>query len=372
MRFEGYYMDKTNLFSEFKPISKEEWKQKVVEDLKGKDMEELIWHTEGLKIEPFYTEEDLVGTPLGSINRGHVSGRSWTNLEKIIAGNATNANQRALEALSQGADGIIFQLLDNEIPEFDKLLKNIVLESCAIYFESKEQSIIALQNYIEQHALTAKNLNGGIFCPFISIQKELTLEENPQFRRLFIPSSEGDIIQQLVGSLQKTVAVLDALTDIGVAPSTILKQLIIKFEIGSSYFREIAKLRACRILITALAKAYEAKDFDPGHFHIHAETSNASQPDEDTYNNMLRNTTQSMSAILGGCNSLYVRPHTDLKEEERFAKRIARNIPLILKEEASFDKVADPAAGSYYIENLTNLLVENAWEQFLENAAKKL
>lgn len=360
-------MDKENLFAEFKPTSKEEWKQKVVEDLKGKDLEQLTWHTDGLKIESFYTEEDLRGTPTGSINIWRGSGRSWTNLEKIIVDTTTEqANRRALEALSQGVDGIIFQVFENKIIEFDKLLKNIVLKSCAIHFEGNDQSIIALQNYIEQHALTAKNLNGGIFCPFISIQKELTLEENPQFRRLFIPSSEGDIIQQLVTSLQKAVAVMDALTNIGTDPSTILKHLIVKFEIGSSYFKEIAKLRAFRILMVAVAKGYNVEDFESDHLHIHAETSFASQPDEDIYNNMLRNTTQSMSAILGGCNSLYVRPHSEgVGPNNSFSTRIARNVSLILKEEAYFDKVSDPAAGSYYIESLTNLMVEKAWEQFL-------
>lgn len=368
-------MDKANLFDEFRPISKEEWKQKVVKDLKGKDFEQLMWHTEGLNIAPFYTHEDLTSIPSGNIrllnDNEYETGRIWQNLEKVTISNAQQANLEALEVLNQGADGIIFQVQDDEIPKFDMLLKNIALESCAIYFEGNDQLIIAFQNYIDRHSLTEQDLNGGFLSPISTVQKELILEERPLFKKLFIPFSKGSIVQQLVATLQKTVTVMDALTDKGKDPSVILRNLIINFEIGSSYFKEIAKLRACRILITALAKAYEVKDFAPGHFHIHAETSNASQPDEDIYNNMLRNTTQSMSAILGGCNSLYVRPHIDHKKDDNFSRRMARNIPLILKEEAYFDKVADPAAGSYYIENLTHTFVEKAWGQFLSGVAHK-
>lgn len=364
-------VDEMNLFGEFEPVSKEAWKQKIEEDLKGKDFEELIWHTEGLKIQPFYTQEDLASTPVGHIDKGLASEKRWSILEKIVVHTPEQANAQALEVLNQGADGIIFQLLGDEIPKFDMLLKNIALESCAIYFEGNDQLIIALQNYIDRHSLTEQNLNGGFLCSCSMVQKELILEENPLFKKLFIPFSEGSIVQQLVATLRQTAKVMDTLTDKEISPGIILKNLIISFEIGSSYFKEIAKLRACRILITALAKAYEVKDFAPGHFHIHAETLNASQPDEDIYNNMLRNTTQSMSAILGGCNSLYIRPHIDHKKDDNFSRRMARNIPLILKEEAYFDKVADPAAGSYYIENLTHTFVEKAWGQFLSGVAHK-
>ncbi len=361
-------VDEMNLFGEFEPVSKEAWKQKIEEDLKGKDFEELIWHTEGLKIQPFYTQEDLASTPVGHIDKGLGSEKRWSILEKIVVHTPEQANAQALEALNHGADGIIFQLLDDEVPPFDILLKSLVLNSCAIYLEGKSDVVIALDNYIKSQNLEDQGLNGGFMCSSYYLQDGLTLQSNPAFKKLFIPYSNGTIVHQLAGTLQKSVSVLDSLTDSGIAPSSILKQLIIKFEIGSSYFKEIAKLRACRILMVALAKAYHVEDIKPGHFHIHTETSWATQPDKDIHNNMLRNSTQSMSAILGGCNSLYVRPHTDREEEESFAKRIARNIPLILREEAYFDKVGDPAAGSYYIESLTRTFVEEAWGEFLKNA----
>lgn len=368
-------MDKVNLFDEFKPISKEEWKQKVVQDLKGKDFEQLIWHTEGLDIAPFYTHEDLTNIPTGNIgslsDNEHETGRTWQNLEKITISNAQQANLKALEALNQGADGIIFQVTNEEIPEWEVLLKNIALEACVLYFEGNDQLLFALQNYMERHSLTGQSLNGGFLSPISTLQKEWIVEKRPQFKKLFIPFSEGSCVQQLVATLQKTVAVMDALTDKGIDPYTILTNLIIGFKVGSSYFKEIAKLRACRILIRALAKAYGVKSFSSGEIHIHTETSVTYSAGEDVYNNMLRNTTQSMSAILGGCNSIYVHPHTDSKEEMVFARRMARNIPLILREEAYFDKVADPAAGSYYIENLTHCFVEAAWQDFLKATSSK-
>lgn len=367
-------MNNVNLFDEFEPISKKEWKQQVIADLKGKDFEQLMWHTEGLTIVPLYAQEDLITMPSGGLgftnNNKHQTEHIWQNLEKVTVHNAHQANIKALEALNHGADGIIFQMLDNEIPEFDTLLKNIVLESCTLYFEGNDPLAVAFQHHIS-HSLTNKNLNGGLLCPFSAAQKDLTLEDNTLFKSHFIPFSEGSIVQQLVATLRRTAKVMDTLSDKGIAPGIILKNLIIKFEVGSSYFKEIAKLRACRILIAALAKAYEVEDFVAVHFHIHVETSNASQPEEDTYNNMLRNTTQAMSAILGGCNSIYVHPHSDRKEDDNFSRRMARNIPLILKEEAYFGKAIDPAAGSYYLENLTHVFAEEAWVRFLSESAPK-
>ena len=100
---------------------------------------------------------------------------------------------------------------------------------------------------------------------------------------------------------------------------------------------------------------------------IHSTTSLRNKTIYDPYVNMLRTQTESMSAILGGTDSLTVEPFDiAFRKPDEFSERIARNQQLILKEEAYFDKVADPSAGSYYIETLTNLIADNAWKLFLE------
>jgi methylmalonyl-CoA mutase len=130
---------------------------------------------------------------------------------------------------------------------------------------------------------------------------------------------------------------------------------------------EIAKLRAARLLWSVVINGFHHESRESTRMDIHCVTSEWNKTVYDPYVNMLRTQTEAMSAILGGTDSLTVEPFDiTFRHPDEFSERIARNQQLILKEEAYFDKVADPAAGSYYIENLTNLIAENAWKLFLE------
>jgi methylmalonyl-CoA mutase len=138
------------------------------------------------------------------------------------------------------------------------------------------------------------------------------------------------------------------------------------FAVGSNYFMEIAKLRAARMLWAKIVDAYKPKDKNYCKTFIHVVTSTWNKTLYDPYVNMLRSTTEAMSAALGGADSITVNPFDSVyKDSDEFSERIARNIQIILKEEAHFDKVSDPAGGSYYIENLTNSIAEKAWELFI-------
>ncbi len=140
-----------------------------------------------------------------------------------------------------------------------------------------------------------------------------------------------------------------------------------QFAIGSSYFMEIAKLRAARLLWSKMAEAWSAETALIHPMFIHSSTSAWNQTLYDPYVNMLRGTTASMSAVIGGTDSLTVRPHdAPFRPPAAFSSRIARNTQVLLKEESYLDKVIDPAAGSYYVEHITATLIEGAWELFLE------
>jgi methylmalonyl-CoA mutase len=118
------------------------------------------------------------------------------------------------------------------------------------------------------------------------------------------------------------------------------------FAIGSNYFFEIAKLRAARLLWARAGAQSE--------LYIHARTTLSNASLYDPYTNLLRATTEALSAVIGGCDALEVRPL-------RYSERLALNVQRILKEESHLDKVADPAGGSYYIESLTHSMAEAAW-----------
>jgi methylmalonyl-CoA mutase len=130
---------------------------------------------------------------------------------------------------------------------------------------------------------------------------------------------------------------------------------------------EIAKLRAARLLWSLILKGFIPEGYEGLYMGIHCITSRWNKTIYDPYMNMLRTQTEAMSAILGGADSMTVEPFdVVLREPDEFSERIARNQQLILKEESYFDKVADPSAGSYYIESLTDLIAENSWKLFIE------
>ena len=143
----------------------------------------------------------------------------------------------------------------------------------------------------------------------------------------------------------------------------------IKFNmgVGGNYFMEIAKIRAARLLWAMVVKAYNPVSDDAAKMHIHAETSTFNKTIYDAYVNLLRTQTETMSATLAGVESLTVNPFdVTYKASDDFSERIARNQQLLLREESHFDKVTDPSAGSYYIENLTASLAEESWKRFLD------
>jgi methylmalonyl-CoA mutase len=157
-----------------------------------------------------------------------------------------------------------------------------------------------------------------------------------------------------------------SLTDSGLAAEDVARSICFTFGLGSNYFFEIAKIRAARLLWAVIARKHGVSD--KGQImNIHAITGEWNKTVYDPYVNLLRTQTEAMSASLGGVDSLTVTAFDSVyKEPSDFSERIARNQQLLLKEESHFDKIVDPAAGSYYIENLTAMVAEKAWDLFLE------
>jgi methylmalonyl-CoA mutase len=129
------------------------------------------------------------------------------------------------------------------------------------------------------------------------------------------------------------------------------------FAIGSNYFMEIAKLRAARLNWAQAAAAFGPASEASCRMRIHARTALSNKSIYDPYTNLLRATTEALSAIIGGCDSLQVQPF-------RFSERLALNVQRILKEESRLDRVADAAGGSYYVEALTDAVARESWKLF--------
>jgi methylmalonyl-CoA mutase len=152
----------------------------------------------------------------------------------------------------------------------------------------------------------------------------------------------------------------------GLSIEEIAPKIRFNFATSSKYFMEIAKLRAGRMLWAYILKEFGATE-EMCKMFIHGETSDWNKTVYDPYVNMLRTQTEAMSSVLGGLDSYTVKPFNSVYEDTtEFSERIARNQQLLLKEESHFGKIADPAAGSYYIESLTESISEEAWNLFLE------
>ena len=139
------------------------------------------------------------------------------------------------------------------------------------------------------------------------------------------------------------------------------EQIIFRLPIGSNYFMELAKFRALRVCWHKLASDLIENPTRP---KLIGETSSTSKAGKDPYDNLIRATTECMSAVIGGCDAVVVKHLGEFKDQEdNFADRMGKNIQLILKEEAKLGSThVDPAAGSYFIERLTHLLAEKAWQ----------
>lgn len=337
------------LFKEFEKASVEGWLKKLSSDLKGKPIDELEWTKKGISGKPFYTQEDLKQ----SLNLANVhpepekfGDRFWVNFQYIQVDNDEQANQKALESLSQGAEGVFFTC--HSIPNFHTLLKKVQLPYCQVSFELAEGMDVshfceAYRSYVIDQGYKREDINGQLInhTPF-------TQEHFPNFQTSsYRFRANGDLHSDMVNFVQA----LD--------PSTPAHQLAIFVELEDDYFLEIAKLRALRYLLKAR--------YGEG-FSIIGITKGWSAPLEDPHTHLLHATTQAMSAILGGVDGLVVQPFYPIfPKRPILAERIARNISTLLRDESHLGKVVDPAAGSYYIDSLTMDLIGNQEKQKSES-----
>ncbi|WP_075590346.1 methylmalonyl-CoA mutase small subunit [Labilibacter marinus] len=400
--------DKTKkpLLSDFPAITTEQWMDKITADLKGADFErKLVWKTnEGFNVNPFYRSEDLEGVKyLDSLPgefpyiRGTKKDNDWYVRQDIKVVNAVASNKKALDVLTKGITSLGFCFC-NEIEDFDTevdtVLKNIISEAVELNFSTKHGSkkllkavvanlkknnrdLASVKGSINFDTLGCLTTSGktcqGFEAMFDHAKEVVEAGANlPNFKTICVNgrlfnNAGSSIVQELAFALSMGTEYITQLTERGVSVNDAASALKFNFGVGGNYFMEIAKLRAARMLWATIVKSYKPAGLEPTKMAIHCETSQWNKTIYDPYVNMLRTQTEAMSATLGGADSLTVQPFdTIYKESDVFSERIARNQQLLLKEESHFDKVTDPSAGSYYIENLTNSIAQQAWALFVE------
>lgn len=396
-------MSDQKLFSEFPPVSSESWNDVVNADLKGADYEKkLIWRSdEGFKVRPYYRAEDLNGINyLDSLPddfpyvRGtKISRNNWEIVQEINETDPLKANEIAKEAALKGATIIAFNVKKiGNYNELTSLLTGLDLEKTGIQFNHSSDyvSLVALfRDYIIEKGFKKDKVKGSVdfdavtYCLknnrfYISKEEDLNkslqliklTEDMPEFKVINVNGlamhNAGSTIVQEVGY---ALGIANEYLAYGVSKGMPVDKIACKMQmtlsVGSNYFMEIAKFRATRLLWATILDQYKPQNELAYKLYINTVASSWNKTIYDPYVNMLRSTTEGMAAAIGGADSISLKPYdVAFKPDDDFSRRNARNIQVILKEEAFFNKVADPAAGSYYIENLTDSIAENAWNLF--------
>jgi methylmalonyl-CoA mutase len=360
----------TNLFDDFNPISSKQWKQKIQFELNGADYNKtLVWNSpEDIQVKPFYHNDEF--------NKAfHVTTKAtqFKICQNIFVYDFEKSIKRALDSLKRGADSLRFTI-ENESIDITKLLEKLPLEKVTVYFHLRFVSI----DFVKKIDAFAKKNNTLIFCnldPIGQLAKDgnwFVTKEKSNFETLNLLSATttsvslisinaalyqnagANMVQQIAYSLGHANEYFNRIESIN-------QPIVFEVAVGTNYFFEIAKLRALRLLFNLIAKEYN-HNLD---CNIIVSPTKRNKTLYDYNVNMLRTTTECMSAIIGGADAIANLPYDALyHKDNEFGDRIARNQLLILKNESYFDKVNNPADGSYYIESLTNQLAEKSLALF--------
>jgi len=398
--------NESRLFEQFQPVSMEEWKAKIIADLKGADYEKkLVWQTgEGFGVDPVYNSENLDGlshlvSVPGSfpyIRTGRTRSNEWDIRENISYRNdPREANRKILEALERGASsiGVIFTSGTRlEKDDFYRLLQDVYIHCVSLHFFGYHphrelygwlKSLAALQSVKADELagslgvrplgeLTERGiLEGGVDTALDKLAETMNAvaSESPGIRVIDIyaaifQNAGSSLSQELGFALAMGNEYIARMEERGIAPVSSFRNIAFNFASGPNFFLELAKLRAARMLWAAVGKAWGLPE-EQSVMYIHSTSANWNKTLYDPYVNMLRVTTETMSAVLGGADAIssasFDAPYGHPGD---LGTRIARNTQIILKEEAFFDKVIDPAAGSYFIESITDAIAGKAWEYF--------
>ncbi|WP_299213440.1 methylmalonyl-CoA mutase subunit beta [uncultured Dokdonia sp.] len=362
-------MTKNKLFTNFDPVSSKAFKQKIQFDLKGASYNDtLISHTnEGIDIKPFYhsdeTEEfpDVPGIP-----------SHWSIGEDIFIIEASAAAHTANTCIASGTETLYF-IADApfDVPQLFKLLDNTKIPihfklqflDEAFYTQIIEEAgdhTVYLNVDLIHHLAEDGNWYHNLKEDHRILDSILKHKKNTLSVAIDLYQNAGaTMVQQLAYGLAHANEYLLHTETLGVA----LPSITFQVPVGSHYFFEIAKLRALRQLVAVLVNEYAfAKAIKT---HIVARPTRRNKTIYDYNTNMLRTTTEAMSAIIGGADTIINMPYDEIYHKRNdFGQRIARNQLIILKEESYFDAVSNPADGTYYIETITKQLAEKALALF--------
>jgi methylmalonyl-CoA mutase len=373
-------MANESLLSEFPPVSTEQWECIIRENVKGAEYaSKMIWHPEeGLAVKPYYRAEDLpdfhfLGSVPGNFPyiRSARSTGEWQIREELDIADPDEANSAACSAIAAGAEEIAFHHAKLENPsDLALLLAN--LHAVPVHFAgltpASAQLLIERLGMRPHGASVTADLN-----PLADLDHSAEIVRNlPDGLRPFLIRAD-EFHEHAAGAIEEVGFALSAAVDFiaemqerGLNVDRIVASLSFSFATGPEFFVQIAKLRAFRMVWAKAVQSF-AGTSTAVIVPIHARTAHWNETIYDPHVNILRATTEVISAILGGADSISCAAFDECyKQPDESSRRLARNTQIVLKQEALLSRVADPLGGAYLVEALTNSIASKAWKLFQE------
>lgn len=359
-----------SLLKDFSSTTKKDWLKVAYNETQLNSIDQLTWKgTNELLFLPYYDKQDREkpgiknNFDLNAANKNFHTARSWFNQPPVTVSDERTANLQALSHLQLGADGVLFEC--NNTPDLKILLNEIQLIHCHVTFSLPDiSSGISLINHCKAHHTDLEKIQGGILWKNIPHDVERILNDSQGLKNflslgIWIEQAK-DPIEEIVHALGLGLNLVDSLTDKGFTPEKIFPLIFFSLEASNHFFLTAAKLKALRILWYQIIHAYNA-DHSYDDIHLHVRCTPFKNKEYEPQGNMLQSPVAALAAICGGCQglTLYSQDHVNTTTE-----RIARNVSGILREEAHLNVVADPLAGSYFIDTLVNDMAQNAWKKF--------
>lgn len=344
------------------------WEIAAIKELEGTgSIEKLTFEKAGLKIKPYYTAEDATSSqlpPLQSSMAPYTAARHWVNMPKVLVEDEKEANALALFHLQNGADGIYFDL-DGSSADPEVLLDKIELPYCSVSFLATSLNAPFLASF---HDYAAKKfdkdqINGNIFWsenPDYDLVKKFKGWNSFQSTGITV-ASQPKADDEIAHALNNAIGEIEKLLASSLSVEQAFGQVAFSVSIGSDFFLEAIKLRVLRVLWSSIANAYHIQLNKP--VFIHAVSPAWVNPAFQPHGNLIKETYSAFSSILGGCNGLTL--DTEVQNHPMMS-RVARNTSSVLREESFLSQVADPLAGSYFVESASQQLAEKAWGKFQE------
>jgi methylmalonyl-CoA mutase len=361
-----------NIRNTFPEVDKEQWINQLKKDLKGASIEDsLHFHhdIEGIDFQSHFHWKEGETYASSPLTKKDKADNSWVVQQTVIDTNAKKANEIALQLLNQGATGIGFSHLDDSETRYKEVLFEF------IHSEFNVKTLLdmpAILRHLPKNASATFRMDplsqgkSAELKDFIDTTSDWSHLRCFQIDNYQYASAGANIKQQLGIMCAQVNSYFKVLTSVGVPANSIAQKIEVNLGIGSNYLFEIAKFRAVQILLRQISKAYEVSL--EHRIRLKATSLMLNKSLEDPYTNLLRLTTEGMSAVIGGADILELQPY-DLwsqKGPSAFAYRMSNNISNLLMEESYFQYVQDAAAGSYSIEKATKIIAEASYFLFQE------